>query len=59
MKLIKLKGDFEHSFLTGWRKVENGNRGRSHGAKRTYARRLRHWLKRATSKETKDVLTNN
>lgn len=42
---IPLKGGAEHGALSGWRRVFKFRPGERKKAKRSYARRLRKWLK--------------
>ena len=48
---IPLKGGGEADALTGWRKVIRFRPGERKAAKRSYARRLRKWLKLAWMNE--------
>ena len=46
MTRIPMKGGDEHDALTGWRRVISFRPGQRKAAKRSYAKRLRKWLKR-------------
>ena len=46
MARIPMKGGDEHDALTRWRRVISFRPGQRKAAKRSYAKRLRKWLKR-------------